>query len=108
MMRERNLLKQEEPLFLDEPPDAPRHAKSSSASIDDLFADEDAPNPWTTIPAPPDHREAPQSAGSELASPATQAPERKQADQRFGAATVLLLIMLAAVLGFSAASALLR
>jgi hypothetical protein len=112
-MQDRDLSEQDEPLFLDEAPDAPRPARPASASIAELFADEDGPNPWTTISGAPRQQEAAPS-GSDPAASAGPVPERKETDQkastiqRINAPTVLLLILLAAVIGFSAVSAIMR
>jgi hypothetical protein len=112
-MEDRDLSEQDEPLFLDEPPDAPRPARPASASIAELFADEDGPNPWTTIADPPSQQETARS-GSDPTVSASPVPERKETNQkestiqRINAPTVILLILLAAVLGFSAVSAIMR
>jgi hypothetical protein len=83
----------DEPLFLDEPPDAPSYRQPPQAPVEELFSDETAAaqNPPAADPV------APKSApGSQRALPGTGNP------------TLAVLFIVAAVLGFTAASFWLR
>lgn len=102
----------EQPLFLDEPPGGPDKTKPAQPRTDELFLDENGPNPWDSL--------SPPGVGTDPATPhadtdTTTTPSRSDRDPKakdeaeppVTNSRLLAVVFIAMALGFAVVTGLL-